>query len=161
MAYLGQTCHCIDMRRWLCTYPPFKTEACGNSPWYEARLSQSPRYLDETVSNRPDSAGSLWGGAIAWENSRHLATRAKKFHTDVSSAKSTARCKKPFDKSCIVHGRAYEVTIIISSQISTHPQLLFANGEIYCMLVFLKIFLKKTPKNCLITLFTDKRKTKM
>ena len=38
---------------------------------------------------------------------------------------------------------------------------LFANGEIYFMLLFLKIVLNKTPKNCLITLFTDKRKTKM
>ena len=87
--------------------------------------------------------------------------RAQKFHTDVSSAKSMVRCKKPFDKMYTVHGRAYEVTVIISSQISTHPHFLFANGEIYFMLLFLKIVLNKTPKNCLITFFTDKRKTKM
>ena len=71
------------------------------------------------------------------------------------------RCKKPFDKTYTVHGRAYEVTAIISSQISTHPHFLFANGEIYFMLLFLKILLNKTPKNCLITLFTDKTKTKI
>ena len=79
----------------------------------------------------------------------------------MTSAKSMIRCKKPFDKTCTVHGRAYEVTVIISSQISTHPHFLFANGEIYFMLLFLKIFLNKAPKNCLITLFTGKRKTKM
>ena len=67
--------------------------------------------------------------------------RAQKFHTDVSSAKSMVRCKKPFDKTYTVHGRAYEVTVIISSQISTHPHFLFANGEIYFML------LNKTTKN--------------
>ena len=71
------------------------------------------------------------------------------------------RCKTPFDKTCTVHGRAYEVTVIISSQISTHPHFLFANGEIYFMLLFLKILLNKTPKNCLITLFTEKTKTKI
>ena len=71
------------------------------------------------------------------------------------------RCKKPFAKTCTVHGRADEVTVIISSQISTHPHFLFANGEIYFMILFLKIFLNKTSKKCVITLFTDERKTKM
>ena len=71
------------------------------------------------------------------------------------------RCKKPFAKTCTVHGRADEVTVIISSQISTHPHFLFANGEIYFMILFLKIFLNKTSKKCVITLFTDEIKTKM
>ena len=60
-----------------------------------------------------------------------------------------------------IRGRT-KVTEIISSQISTRLHFLFANGdEIYFMLLFLKIFLDKTPKNCLIMLFTDERKTKI
>ena len=58
-------------------------------------------------------------------------------------------------------GGRTKLKVIIYSQISTHPLFLFANGEIYFMLLFLKIVLNKTPKNCLITIFTDKRKTKM
>ena len=84
--------------------------------------------------------------------------RAQKFHTDVSPAKSMVRCKKPFDKTCTVNGRAYEVRVIVSSQISTHPHFLFANGEIYFMLLLLKIFLNKTLKNCSLTYVIQRQK---